>query len=59
MAGQLSLFSAEPLEVRALRLWRVREMTFPAFVRRMNPDALDYAVGNWDRILVAAIEEAA
>lgn len=39
----------------ALRLWREREMRFPAFARRMTPDALDHASGAW----ALAVEEAA
>ncbi|ARO53960.1 hypothetical protein B2G69_07220 [Methylorubrum zatmanii] len=43
------------LQTEALRLWREREMRFPAFTRRMKPDALDHASGAWAR----AVEEAA
>lgn len=39
------------LERLALKIWRDRQKGFPAFVRRMNPDALDYATGAWDRCL--------
>jgi hypothetical protein len=42
------------LEVIALELWRKREAGFPAFVRRMSPDALDKAIGAWHRSLAAA-----
>jgi hypothetical protein len=38
----------------ALDLWRRREMYWPAFVRRMTPDALDTCSGAWDRALRAA-----
>lgn len=31
----------------ALRLWREREMRFPVFARRMNPDDLDLDTGAW------------
>lgn len=31
----------------ALTLWRAREATFPAFTRRMTPDALDMVSGAW------------
>ncbi len=30
---------------RALAAWRRRELQFPPFVRRMTPDALDFATG--------------
>ena len=38
----------------ALKLWREREQTFPPFVRRMKPDALDYATGAFARIVEQA-----
>lgn len=44
----------EAIYAEALRLWREREMRFPAFVRRMTPDALDHAGGAW----ALAVEEA-
>jgi hypothetical protein len=43
-------------EAVALRLWREREMMFPRFVRRMEPDALDWATGAWPRVLVEATD---
>ena len=46
---------SEMVERRALELWRAREMTFPPRVRRMTPDALDYATGAWARVLSAAL----
>ena len=36
-------------DAELLRLWREREMQFPAFTRRMTPDAMDYQTGVWDR----------
>jgi hypothetical protein len=39
------------LEERALELWREREMEFPAFTRRMTPDAIDRMSGAWSRIV--------
>jgi hypothetical protein len=35
----------DELSPAELKLWREREMTFPPHVRRMKPDALDYALG--------------
>ena len=35
----------------ALRLWREREETFPAFVRRIKPDKLDVISGAWAAIV--------
>lgn len=35
----------------AMRLWREREETFPAFVRRMKPDNLDIISGAWAAIV--------
>lgn len=43
------------IHAEALRLWREREMRFPALTRRMSPDALDHASGAW----ALAVEEAA
>lgn len=58
-----SVFESEPgsspapsVEARALELWQRREMGFPAFVRRMRPDALDHATGAWALCLKAASE---
>lgn len=42
------------VEARALEMWRRRELTYPRFVRRMTPDALDRASGAWTRMLEAA-----
>jgi len=38
----------------ALELWRRRQMRFPAFVRRMTPDAIDVATGAWALALAEA-----
>lgn len=38
------------VQAEALRLWREREMRFPAFTRRMTPDDLDRVSGAWARI---------
>lgn len=45
---------AEGVTQRALEIWRAREMQFPAFVRRMKPDALDMVSGAWIRVVVEA-----
>lgn len=42
------------LDAAALRLWREREMCFPAFARRMTPDAYDMVSGAWARCLADA-----
>ncbi len=39
------------LERRALAIWQAREMTFPRFVRRMQPDDFDRMSGAWDAVL--------
>lgn len=44
-------------ERRALEMWRAREMRFPAFTRRMNPDAIDRSSGAWKRMLDAAQQD--
>lgn len=38
-------------EIRALEMWREREMRFPRFTRRMTPEAFDIASGAWSLIL--------
>lgn len=38
------------VEIEALRIWRERELGFPAWVRRMRPDDLDRASGAWDAV---------
>lgn len=43
--------SSAEIEREALRLWREREMSLPAFVRRMRPDDLDMATGAWALML--------
>jgi hypothetical protein len=40
----------------ALKLWCEREMTFPAFVRRMTWDQLDHASGAVDQIRCEALK---
>jgi len=44
-------------ERRALALWQSREMTFPAFVRRMRPDTMDLITGAWSMVLDEAEQE--
>ena len=48
--------AADEVNVEALRLWRLREMMLPRFVRRMTPDALDHQSGAWARMVVEARE---
>lgn len=45
------------LERRALAIWQAREMGFPAFVRRMKPDAWDRMSGAWGAVLRQAATE--
>ncbi len=45
----------EMVEAEAMRLWREREMCFPARVRRMKPDDLDFANGTWAGMIATAI----
>lgn len=49
--------SGDMAERRALEMWRAREMRFPAFTRRMNPDAIDRSSGAWKRMLDAAQQD--
>ncbi len=46
------------LEIRALSMWRDREMQYPAFVRRMQPDQMDGESGAWALMLDKAEKEA-
>jgi hypothetical protein len=41
----------------AMKLWRDRERTFPAFTRRWNWDAIDHASGAVDRIRAEAAKQ--
>jgi hypothetical protein len=46
----------EQVRLRALAMWREREMRFPAFTRRMQPDEWDHATGSWAAMVSAAAE---
>lgn len=46
----------DAIHAEAMRIWREREMRFPAFVRRMTPDDLDHQSGAWAHVFVAARE---
>lgn len=50
----ISAAAFKKVEARALEIWRERERTMPERVRRMNPDALDYASGAWWACMVKA-----
>ncbi|WP_072389853.1 hypothetical protein [Hyphomicrobium sp. CS1GBMeth3] len=45
------MIRAAEVERLALELWREREMQFPAFCRRMTPDALDRSTGAWEGMM--------
>ena len=47
----------QKVERRALEIWQLREMNYPARIRRMNPDNLDRGSGAWDRVLIQATTE--
>lgn len=42
------------LELKALEIWRKREMQFPKFTRRMTPDAFDMESGAWYLVMQEA-----
>lgn len=42
------------IEALALQLWREREMTFPAYCRRMAPDDIDRDTGAWAGMVARA-----
>lgn len=44
----------DAVERMALEIWRARELGFPERARRMIPDALDFANGNWRRVMEMA-----
>lgn len=48
-----AMLIAGPIRI-ALAMWREREMTFPAFTRRMNPDEIDMASGTWAAMMERA-----
>jgi hypothetical protein len=43
----MSAHDEASVEAEALRLWRERELTFPAYTRRMKPDDFDRTTGAW------------
>lgn len=45
------ILSEVDFHAMALRKWREREMTFPARVRRLEPDAMDRAAGTWSKFI--------
>lgn len=38
----------------AKRIWVEKQATYPAFTRRLVPDALDHATGAWSIVLAEA-----
>lgn len=42
------------IERVALAIWQAREATFPPHTRRMKPDEIDWASGEWARIHLQA-----
>lgn len=42
------------IEAMALQLWREREMHFPAYCRRMEPDDVDRTTDAWAGMLCRA-----
>lgn len=52
-----AILTFDAIERRALKMWREREMTFPARVRRLSPDDFDHASGAWERMLAEAARE--